>query len=394
MRVLGLTAWHVRIPLRRQIRHASHTRTETDSIVVRCRLSDGSIGWGEGLPRPYVTGETIVSALSMLRESDFAALAAATITDESTLLQTLDGLSLHGAFEDPRECHGNSVRCAVELAVLDACCRAWRFPLSAATNWLPETEPFRQNSDTVRYSGVITASSTRKQYLQALAARVFGFRQVKVKVGVPGVDDRRLLTRVRRIVGRRADLRVDANEAWTQQECVARIQDLVPFGITSVEQPIAADAVSHLASIREAVSVPIMLDESLCSLRDGRQAIENSWCDLFNIRLSKCGGFIPSLRLAIMAAQAGLSCQLGCQVGETAILSAAGRHFATSVSGLRYVEGSYDRFLVREPLSRQDLTFGFGGRARKLAGPGLGIEIDESAVSRCSVEQIDWDWET
>src|SRR5207248_4138084 len=61
---------------------------------------------------------------------------------------------------------------------------------------------------------------------------------------------------------------------------------------------------------------------------------------LFNVRLSKCGGFIPSLRLAQLARQHGLGYQLGCQVGETALLSAAGRHFATSVAGIRYLEGS------------------------------------------------------
>ncbi len=86
-------------------------------------------------------------------------------------------------------------------------------------------------------------------------------------------------------------------------------------------------------------------------------------CDLFNIRLSKCGGYIPSLRLAQFAKQNKIGYQLGCQVGETAILSAAGRHFAGSVSDLVAVEGSYDRHLVKESLSQEDLTFGWGGKA-------------------------------
>ena len=66
MKVVELTAFHVRIPLRRAIQHASHTRTETDNIVVRCLLDDRSEGFGEGLPREYVTGETIDSALELL----------------------------------------------------------------------------------------------------------------------------------------------------------------------------------------------------------------------------------------------------------------------------------------------------------------------------------------
>ena len=70
MRIRDLTAWHVRIPLKTTVRHASHTRRETDSVVVRCRMDDGSEGWGEGLPREYVTGETIDSALNQLDGTD------------------------------------------------------------------------------------------------------------------------------------------------------------------------------------------------------------------------------------------------------------------------------------------------------------------------------------
>jgi muconate cycloisomerase len=131
-----------------------------------------------------------------------------------------------------------------------------------------------------------------------------------------------------------------------------------------------------------------MLDESLCSLVDARQAIEAGTCDLFNLRLSKCGGFLTSLLLAAAAHRAGLGCQLGCQVGETGILSAAGRHFATSVGELRYLEGSFDRFLVRETLTREDLTFGRGGYAPALAGPGLGVTIDRAALQRVTQAEL------
>jgi len=147
------------------------------------------------------------------------------------------------------------------------------------------------------------------------------------------------------------------------------------------------EQVQALGEIRSNLNVPIMLDESLASQSDAQKAITGRTCDFFNIRLSKCGGFIPSLRLAQLARQNGLGYQLGCQVGESAILSAAGRHFATSVAGLRYVEGSYDRHLVREALGTTDLTFHRGGRARALTGPGLGINIDPAALERVLVRK-------
>src|SRR6476661_11298343 len=70
MKVAELSAHVVRIPLRKRIKHASHTRTETDNVLVRARLNDGSVGWGEGVPREYVTGESADSALDLLKKSD------------------------------------------------------------------------------------------------------------------------------------------------------------------------------------------------------------------------------------------------------------------------------------------------------------------------------------
>jgi muconate cycloisomerase len=181
------------------------------------------------------------------------------------------------------------------------------------------------------------------------------------------------------------NLRIDANEAWSERDVIDRITELLPFKITSVEQPVPHAQVRHLRMARG--MVPIMLDESLCSRIDAERAVADRTCDLFNLRLSKCGGFIATLRLAQYARQHRIGCQLGCQVGETAILSAAGRHFASSVAELRYLEGSYDRHLVGESLGTTDLTFGRGGRAPALPGPGLGVSIDQGALARVTVHK-------
>ena len=56
-------------------------------------------------------------------------------------------------------------------------------------------------------------------------------------------------------------------------------------------------------------------------------------------------------------------------------------HFATSVKGIRYLEGSYDRRLVLDALTCEDITFGRGGLAPMLTGSGLGVTIDAARVS-------------
>ena len=70
--VTRLDLFHVALPLKKTIRHASHERASSDSLVARITLDDGSVGFGEGVPRSYVTGETIETALGMLVEIDVA----------------------------------------------------------------------------------------------------------------------------------------------------------------------------------------------------------------------------------------------------------------------------------------------------------------------------------
>jgi L-Ala-D/L-Glu epimerase len=379
MRIVELTALHVRIPLKRRIRHASHVRTETDNVVVRCTLSNRATGYGEGLPRDYVTGETIDSALELLKRSDLPAQFES-CDDFASAVALAERLRLAPVEGDDRECMGNAARCAVELAVLDAFGKAFGEPLSAVTRMLaPELYKVR---DRIRYSGIIATSKGVRARGVAMVMRLFGFRDIKVKVGIPGHNDRRRIRSIRRCAGAMMDIRVDANEAWTPDEAVERIEMLRPARISSVEQPVAHEHVASLAHIRKQVPTPIVLDESLCSLVDARRAVDLQACDVFNLRLSKCGGFIPTLRLAEFARQHGIGCQLGCQVGETAILSAAGRHFAGSVADLRAVEGSYDRHLVKEALGTEDLTFGRGGLAPLLVGSGLSMTVDAEALPR------------
>lgn len=389
MRISEITAYHVRIALKKTVRHASHSRTENDTLVVRCRLDDGTQGWGEGLPRPYVTGETIETALDQLRGTDLRRELGEPFGDLAGAVRLCDGILL-AMPQGVRDCFGNSVRCALELGILDAACRAQQVPLSSVTELLPETAPIRHSQDRVRYSAAITTSGALKEMVRSLKFRYYGFHQAKVKVGVAGVDDAAALRRIRWALGEQFDLRIDANEAWSCATLESRLEPLLPYRITSLEQPVPHAEVDGLAALRGRVPTPIMLDESLCSLSDAERAIERGTCDLFNIRLSKCGGFLRSLRLAGLAHGAGLRYQLGCQVGETGILSAAGRHFATSVAGIRYLEGSFDRFLVREPLTIEDLTFGRGGYAPALTGPGLGVQIDTAALDRVQIREEHW----
>lgn len=392
LKITRLEAFQVPIPLKSPVQHASFTRTHNDTLIVRCELSDGSVGWGEGLPRTYVTGESIESVWRHLEATDFQPLCGPVLGAPADVVRLLDDFQLAEVAADegvtPRECFGNAVRCGLELSLLDATGHSWQSSVGELIARLPQAEGLTQRRSHVRYSGVATASTGLRQWRTAMKMRLYGFHQVKVKVGTDGVDDVQFCRRLRRVVGAGVDLRLDVNEAWSPDDVVERLRLLSCFQITSVEQPVCHQHVDRLAEIRPQTSVPIMLDESLCSLEDARRAILVGSCDLFNLRVSKCGGLITCLRLAALARQHQLGIQLGCQVGETGILSAAGRQFACTVGNLRYLEGSYDGFLVKERLTRQNLTIQYGGRAPQLTGCGLGVTVDERRVRQLAESRL------
>lgn len=379
MHVRQLTAYVVRLPLRRQFVHATAARNESENLLVRCELADGTTGWGEGVPRRYVTGETPAGCLEQLTATRLSEQLAADCNSWPDVLRLCEHFRPAVMQDDPRGCHGNALRCAVELGILDAFGRVFGEPVSVVTRHFVPATSVRGAHACVRYGAVID-SGERGLIRKALVRRLYGFRDCKVKVGRPGDDDAARLRTIRRWIGPRMDVRIDVNGAWSAAEARRQIERLAPYRISCVEQPVPHEELAALAPLRGETGVPVMLDESLTSLADAEAAIATGACDLFNIRLSKCGGFLASLRLAARAHLAGLGYQLGCHPGESGVLSAAGRHWAASVAHVRYVEGSYDRHLFRQLLTREDITFGYGGRAPALDAPGLGVTIDTAGL--------------
>ena len=155
-----------------------------------------------------------------------------------------------------------------------------------------------------------------------------------------------------------------------------------------MEQPLPRGPVSELAALRAATSIPIMTDESLVTLEDARILIESEACDVFNVRLSKCGGLGRSLEFIELARSGGLDWQLGAHVRETGILSAVGRALALSVTDSLFVEGSIGEWLLQEDLCAPPVQFGPDSYGEPLSGPGLGIEVLEERVARYAVRTV------
>lgn len=357
----------VAIPLQLTFRHALAERSEAQSVVVRIADGDGRAGFGECAPREYVSGETAATVRTTLsrmlpgflgqRYRSFGELE----TDLAAAARTL-----------PRDEH--AAFCALELALLDLGGRV--FGASAGDVLGPVV------AKQVRYCGVVSADGAEAVKKACEQMRAFGIRCAKLKVGGSAQEDLGILAAARATLGEACSLRVDANCAWTQAEARERIEAFAPFRLDGLEQPVRADDLEGMAALAAESPIPIIADESLVSVQDAEQLAARHACHLFNVRISKCGGMINSRRIREIGRQAGIACMLGAQVGETALLTAAGRHFGSRVPDVRFCEGSFGRFLLTEDVAAEDLTFGRGGEAPALMGPGLGIEVDEERLRR------------
>ncbi len=369
------------IPLRQPFRHAVQVRRHADPVVIQVELADRTIGYGETLPRPYVSGETADTVLESIDRTMLDELLAFRPASFPEALERIDALPTHGRT-------GRLIvaaRAGVELALLDAYSRHFAKPISDAVGWLG-VPGFGSPGSTkhVRYSGVLSGGELSRLKRSLRKMRWFGLRDFKLKVGYE--DD---LDRVRavadllgRSLGRATTLRLDANGAWTLEQASERLAAMEDWPIRCVEQPLDRAHDNDLVALRRAVRLDIMYDESLVTFADAERLLHLGVAGAFNIRISKNGGFLPALRLAHFARKHKLMYQLGCMVGETSILSAAGRRFLENVPGVTFAEGSYGRFLLQGDVVDRPVQFGCGGRFTPLSGLGWGIDVRPPRLER------------
>jgi L-Ala-D/L-Glu epimerase len=368
----------LRIPFVESFTHRLANRQHCDSVVVKVVDDAGIEGFGEGAPRSYVTGETTEFMIEHLSQHLLPAVLAQTLPT-LTIPADLAGIDALIADQRPSQVRSdNASRAALELAILDCILR--RQSVAAA-------DLLAVRGHTVTYSGVISADSIETALMHARQMKLIGLQQIKVKVGFR--DDVQRMQAIREVVGSEASLRIDANRAWTLPEAVQTLEMLAPYGIAAIEEPLASGSVVDLARLRQETPIPIIVDESLLTLADADLLIEHRAADLFNIRVSKCGGLWRSMEIAHRAVAAGIGVQVGAQVGETAILSAVGRLLAAAIPEVVFTEGSYGTLLLVEDVSAEEIRFGRRGEARVPTGPGLGVSVDENRLRKHSSSVVE-----
>jgi len=365
-----INIWRLKLPFTMPIKHNLANHEFSHNLVVKVTTGDGLSGYGEGIPRDFVTGETLAGSLAFLNEVLLPAILPLSFESPQDLLDNLSGVfSQTQAWNYPAAC------CALETALLDAAGKTWDKMLVELLG------PQRQEK--LFYSAVLPMVPLKKMavFLQQVKHHQMKFLKLKVGNG----DDLAILQMARQALGWEIDIRVDANGAWEATEAIHKIKEMAAYKISAVEQPVAKEDWSGLKKVSEAADVPIIADESICTLEDAQRLIDLQACQIFNLRLSKCGGLSQAAKIRQKATKAGIQCQLGCHVGETSILAAAGRHFALGARNLVFLEGSMaPLYLSQDPVTHS-VIFQEKGQAGSLNGPGLGIQVRERLLDELSI---------
>jgi L-Ala-D/L-Glu epimerase len=387
--VTELRLFAVDLPFKVAVRHAAAARTTSESLFLRVRLDDGTEGWGECLPRAYVSGEGRDQAFVLLRDTILPALVGQSfqsLREAVSFLEKCDGKA-PPEWANP-EVPQTSAWCSVDLALLDASGRAAgvaAWPGAAAGQAPSAAAPGRY-----RYSGIVSAGRGWSYAMSLLKVRAFRFPHVKLKLEHDGTL--RMARTARRLLGRRVDLRVDANMAWDVEQALEVIGQLRAVGIRSFEQPVASGDLAGLARLVAESSAGIVVDEGLTDRDSLQRFIAHRACTGANVRISKCGGLVGAYARCREALDAGLMLQVGCQVGESSLLSAAHLTLLSALAplrpGVRYAEGCFGRHLLREDPVSPLVQFRYGGRPpRRPPGAGLGVQVDLAALQRHAVDQ-------
>ena len=294
-----LAVERVRLRLRAPLATAWGELSERELVRVGLRFGGDDRGEGEAAPlEPYdgVSSERARAALEAYRP----VLAAGDALQGGELLD-----ACRAADDLPQ------ALAAVDMALWDRAGRRAGRPIAELL-----TEPVL---DEVLVNATIGAEDRAGAAAAAGAARQAGFRCVKLKVGIG--DDAGRVAAVRAALGPDAELRLDANGAWSVEEAVGAIEALAAAGLELVEEPV--HGLGALRELRDRVAVRIAMDETAAE----PGALASGAADAVCLKLGRCGGISGLLACATLVrasgAEAYVASTLDGPLGIAAALHAA-----------------------------------------------------------------------
>ncbi len=323
-----------------------------ENVIIRVETDTGILGLGAASPEPHVTGETKEACRTALSEDRLAWLVGRDARELPLLCRELE----------ERTPGAPAARAAVDIALHDVFAKHLGLPLADVLGRAHRRLP---TSITIGIKALAETLAEAEEYVGR------GFRALKVKVGRALEEDIERLIRLREKVGPDIHIRADANQGYSREETLRFFQATAEIELEFLEQPVKASAVADLRAMPQEVRRRVAADESLLDEKDALALVAPPGaCGIFNVKLMKCGGVRPALRIAAIAEAAGIDLMWGC-MDESIVSIAAALHAAFASPATRYLDldGSLD-------LARDVVEGGFvieDGMMRTLDTPALGL---------------------
>lgn len=270
-------------------------------VFVRLVDGDGAEGWGEAAPSAFYgeTPETVMEALGRV----------------APVLVGADGWSVDAVERSIETALGGhaSARSAVSAALHDLVGKRLGVPLWKL--WGLDASKTPRSSFTI-------ALAPDEATLRSRVREAAHLPILKIKLG--STWDRDIVRAVREEAPG-AQLRVDANAAWTPEHAVDMCELLSDLGVDMLEQPVARGDIDGLRFVRERAPMPVVADESCLVASDIPKLV--GAVDGVNIKLAKCGSLREALRMIAVARAHDLRVMCGCMI-ETSLGIAAAAHFS------------------------------------------------------------------
>jgi len=339
-----------------------------DRTFLLVRLDGGGLtAWGECVADndPYYSAETVETAWHVM--STFLA----------PLVLGVEFSHPRDVFPALRRVRGHHMaKAAIEMAAWDLYAKQAGMPLSAALG----------GTRTRVAAGVsIGIQDSLDQLTDRVAAELAeGYQRVKIKVK-PGWD-LAAAAAVRRRFGQ-VPLMVDANAAYGLEDA-AHLARLDEFDLMMIEQPLDYDDIADHAALQRRLATPLCLDESIHSVRRGREAIEAGACRIINIKPGRVGGHGESTRLHDLCASRGIPVWHGGML-ESGIGRAHNLHLSSlpnfSLPGdVAASRRYYEPDLIDPPIDvAPDGTIGVP------TGPGIGVHVVSERVERATIRRLE-----
>ena len=357
--------FNIELPLIEPFIVSYGTYPNMPSLIVKMTTQCGLIGWGEAVPDEHVTGETLEGTYAVLKHTLAPAMIGENPMNFEALHAKMDAL----IYSAP------AAKAAIDIACFDVVGKKLNVPAYQLTGG--------RYHEKFPITHVLSIGTPEKMANEAAERVEMGYSSFKMKVGRDVASDVARIQAVRERIGKDIAIRVDVNQGWVNSSTTMQaVRELERLNIDWLEQPVRADDIDGMVEIKSKTAIPMMIDEGLRGFRDMREIIAKRAADKVNIKLMKCGGIYPAMKLAHMAEMAGIECQIGSMV-ESSVGSAAGFHVAFSNKAFTSVELTGPLKFSKD-IGNLQYNVPFIQLNEK---PGLGIEVDETILAELTREK-------